>query len=443
MTRHRSMINSDASDKLQEWLAGDYSPRNLANLKESINTGDTVYIETLFRAMFDAWPRLKKNAGELAGAVRRLSWSVAPWSERGAQPTPEDQEMADLVDRALWRTGTCCQDEWAQSTSDLISSITYAPLRGLTVHEIIWEAAGGEILPRHYKPLLPSYYGWETLVGEPDKLLLYPNGLYSDRRGEKFPSCKFLISMDKSTIDHPIFNATLRSLVIWFGAAVWGPRWLMQYAETFGVPLRHGKYTDPGDKTELEKVLKNSAKSSWLVTKDKATIEVLDRARSGETMPQYTLIQEADKQCDLLLLGQTLTSDTGKGGGGSYALGEVHEGVRKERIIGVADFVRDVLQTQLVPAILKLNYGYVPDRLPQIVCSIPGDKATKDRVDLMDGLINRLGVSLSKQYVYDELGLPVPGADDEIFAPAITGTQRANAYPDDIAAAVAERGGKP
>lgn len=36
MTRHRSMINSDASDKLQEWLAGDYSPRNLSNLKESI-----------------------------------------------------------------------------------------------------------------------------------------------------------------------------------------------------------------------------------------------------------------------------------------------------------------------------------------------------------------------------------------------------------------------
>src|SRR6266705_1406881 len=52
--------------------------------------------------------------------------------------------------------------------------------------------------------------------------------------------------------------------------------------------------------------------------------------KSGADTPQGDLLDRADKQCDLLVLGQTLTTDTGHmgHGGGSHALGKVHADVR-------------------------------------------------------------------------------------------------------------------
>ncbi|MEZ0258535.1 MAG: DUF935 family protein, partial [Chthoniobacter sp.] len=62
---------------------------------------------------------------------------------------------------------------------------------------------------------------------------------------------------------------------------------------------------------------------------------------------------------DLLVLGQTLTTDTGGmgAGGGSHALGQVHADVRSGIIDAAAKFTAGILEQQLIPAILRLNYG--------------------------------------------------------------------------------------
>ena len=68
------------------------------------------------------------------------------------------------------------------------------------------------------------------------------------------------------------------------------------------------------------------------------------------------MLDRAEKQMDLLILGQTLTSDVSKHGG-SRALGEVHADVRAEVIQAAANFAAGVLNAQLVRSILLLNYG--------------------------------------------------------------------------------------
>ncbi len=72
-----------------------------------------------------------------------------------------------------------------------------------------------------------------------------------------------------------------------------------------------------------------------------------------------TCSTERDKQCDLLVLGQTLTTDTGNmgHGGGSHALGRVHADVRSSIIDAAAQFAAGVIEQQLIPSILRLNYG--------------------------------------------------------------------------------------
>ena len=48
----------------------------------------------------------------------------------------------------------------------------------------------------------------------------------------------------------------------------------------------------------------------------------MDGIKGGESLPQVALMNESDKACDILMLGQTLTTDVGSSG--SRALGDVH-----------------------------------------------------------------------------------------------------------------------
>ena len=63
------------------------------------------------------------------------------------------------------------------------------------------------------------------------------------------------------------------------------------------------------------------------------------------------MLDRADKQCDLLVLGQTLTTDTGGmgAGGGSRALGQVHADVRAGIIDAAAKFAAGVIEQQIIP----------------------------------------------------------------------------------------------
>jgi phage gp29-like protein len=100
--------------------------------------------------------------------------------------------------------------------------------------------------------------------------------------------------------------------------------------------------------------------AGWAAFPAGTTLELkADGMRNGSDTPQGDILDRADKQCDLLVLGQTLTSDTGGGGkgGGSLALGKVHEGVKGQIIQAAANFAESVIENQLIPSILRLNYG--------------------------------------------------------------------------------------
>lgn len=95
------------------------------------------------------------------------------------------------------------------------------------------------------------------------------------------------------------------------------------------------------------------------------------------SIPQEVLINLANKACDRLILGQTLTSDTSKDGG-SYSLGKVHQGIRVEVIAHAAQYVANVRNAQLVPAIVALNYGHDAPT-PELQFTIPGSEGSMPR----------------------------------------------------------------
>jgi phage gp29-like protein len=102
------------------------------------------------------------------------------------------------------------------------------------------------------------------------------------------------------------------------------------------------------------------------------------------------------------------------GKSGSLALGEVHQGVRGEVIQAAAEFIETIINHQLIPSILALNYGDTEE--PPEVCLEPekleDQKANAER----DQILLNAGVELPKDWFYKRHNIPMPQAGEETIA---------------------------
>ena len=76
------------------------TPRVLKNDRESIQTGNMLDLERVFRSMKIEWPRLRGNLRKLREKVQALELTVSPWAEKGKKPTPTASRYAKL-----WQLG--------------------------------------------------------------------------------------------------------------------------------------------------------------------------------------------------------------------------------------------------------------------------------------------------------------------------------------------------
>lgn len=426
----QTLVSLFADRKFKHWPASELDPESLAALKESISSGQLDRQEQLFMAMLEKWPRLRKNLGEIADAVARMEWTVMPWTEKGQKPTPEAEEMAELVESAFWRSEPT-PDTIEQGADDLIKSLTYMLTCGNTVHQIKW-AADEIVYPRCFEPLSAQFYAWEYNYGKPDRLILFRNGIDMDLEGEEFPPDKFLIGLNKADIFHPIFGAKLRCLVGWFGAACYGLPWLMTFCELFGIPFRIAHTRGEKAKAEAAQMLQDLGSGGWAVATENFKFELHDAVKGANGLPQADLIKLADEQCDNLILGQTLTSS--KGEGGAYALGKVHDGIRKEVIEDVGQAVANVLNAQLVPAIIRLNYGRVSSRLPKFVPSIRGIDA--DALETVSKAAEVMDVG--EEFARSIVKIPKPRPGESVLRKTSSIGAGPGQYGDAVEAAAAE-----
>ncbi len=178
-----------------------------------------------------------------------------------------------------------------------------------------------------------------------------------------FPADRFLVAKCKTKSGSVLGGALLRPLVWWWCAANFSADWLLNFAQVFGLPLRWANYDATAPQETVDRIcamLQNMGNASWGAFPNGTTLEVkAEGQKSGADTPQGDMLDRADKQCDLLVLGQTLTTDTGGmgHGGGSHALGRVHADVRASIIDAAAKFAAGVIEQQLIPSILRLNYG--------------------------------------------------------------------------------------
>lgn len=436
----QTIIRPDARSRWMGSTARQFTPERIETVLRSVANGNLVGQWELFDLMEDTWPRLSKNLNELKRAVKSYDRNFEPWAEEEEAATSDAENRAKLASRAMW-TMRPRSDENANGFDDTIYDILDAWGKGIAVLEVDYEVRdGGKFgpitAPRCTRWIHPRYYGFpanedwlglnvqeinqsrtgvSTVSGsQPSSLNLSPvaDGIYA-----RFPENKFLICVCKAKSGHPSVSALLRPLAFWWAASNFTQEWFLNFAQIFGLPIRWATYDPnrPGLLEMVSEMLEDMGSQAWAAFPAGTTLELKEPAKGAGDNPQVSLLDRADKQCDILILGQTLTTDTPASGGGTRAQGEVHKVVRDDIVEAAADFVSNVVNQQIIPAIIQLNFGD-QQMLPEL-CLEPETREDKKAVAETLQVATQIGVKIPAAYAHKRLDIPLPSEGEAVLEP--------------------------
>jgi phage gp29-like protein len=415
------MIDVEVKDRLLTEMKRRLFPADVEGILYSALTGDLYWQDQLFQLMIDTWPRLQTNLNKLKRAVSKLSFTVDACKVDQSEPTASAIEKANVVRRALFNMSSNSafqQHDFKETIEDVVEAIP----TGCVVTEVYWETRDGEICPRCTRRIPTRYYRYPYVIDATDRLMLNPSGTLGGTDLYDFPPYKFLVCIKQVSVAHPVFSAMMRCLAAWWVASRFGLEWFMNYSQIFGVPFRKATYTT-GDNLvyqRLVQMMKQAGSASWGVFPEGTEVEILAAPGASGHMPQERLLEAADKACDILLLGQTLTTEVGTSG--SRALGGVHKEVLDEIIQSAALWTCRIINTQLIPGIVRYNFGNTdPLELPVL------DPVIKTPIDLLQTAqafqilfgrgAGQMGIPVKKEEIYDRLEFSIPDDEAEVLEP--------------------------
>lgn len=404
-----------AASRIQDYSLTDITPTQINQILREVRNGRLEFVGRLYRMMLDTWPRFRQNINKACRSVSRLELEVKPGLVEGQEePTPRAKEIYETIERAL---ESCAPRPayWELGTTEMLDALMECEAKGPVAIEIIWQIENNIWSPRCYIPVPDRALSYPTDTNQEERLMFAKKGAAFDNL-QDFPPDKFLIGVRSQGGVHPIFSGAMRPLVKYWMAAVFGMGWYLQYVQLYGIPWRTIETDGSNEAMEkAETMLSDIGAQGWAVTgKGGGTLTIHDSVGgNGDNLPQAAIIELANRTCDLIFLGQTLTTDNT--GTGSRALGEVHaetlSDIEKER----AKWLADTLNAQLIPAIVRKNYGPLPaEEMPYICIEFPeveDEKKTAERIKIL----TEIGIPMPKKWVYEVLKVPEPKDDEELF----------------------------
>lgn len=412
------------------WLMpglGAITPQYVEAVLRGALAGNHVQQWELFDLMLDTWPELAACAQELEDGVMERDVIFEPWSDEDEEPTPTAQERCRLVSAALRRM----QPDAAADENDLegtLRDILDGWFRGVAALEVDWQMAasgalGQFIAPRATWWVHPVCFAWDgngrlglrVDAGAQMRNLAGGLALGPPAVVGAMPQHKFLIGIHKAKSGSALGGALLRPLAWWWCAANFSADWLLNLAQVFGLPFRWANYEPHAPQATVDAIcnmLQNMGSAGWAAFPAGTTLELKEGGRQGsDHSPQGELLDRADRYARLVILGQTMSGSQDASKGGGKAFGAVEADVKARRIAAAAKYVCGVINSQLIPSILMLNYGDA-DEAPRmrLLDEAEGglEEAQRDRV------LAESGLEIPKSYLRKKYGLPAPRDGEEV-----------------------------
>jgi phage gp29-like protein len=402
----------------------------------SASQGNFYSAYSLFSVMEDTWVRLRKNLHEIRESASRVKYLVQPFAIEGEEPTETAIEKAHLFAHALksFSPDPATDEKGLEGT---VYDLCSAMVAGITVQEILWKDPS-ETDTGMWEPRATAFVFTPRIGFTQDRKIgvvqaLATNDYWQTTSAQDLDPNKYLVAQYQTRSGPVTTYGLLRPLAWWWGAMMYGKDWLMKYAQIFGQPIRWCSYppgTSPDTIVKIETLLAQMGSCAYAAMPDGVKIEFVKDSSSTQTNPQIILQDMGDKYADLMILGQTLTSDVADSG--SRALGQVHENTKQERVMGLAAWCAAGPLDQLARAWCRINYGDEKE-VPVVMADTsrpedPVQMAQRDQI-----LLSIPGFVVPRQWMHNRHGVPVPKEGDEIIEgqqPAPVGFQKPEVTPE-------------
>lgn len=416
--------------------------------------GNHVQAWELFDLMQDSWPELAAVCNELVEGVLRKKAVFDPYCDEGEKPTPDATLRQKLVSAAMRRM----RPDAASDENDFrgtIKDILAGWFQGQVVLEIGYQRVnvcgiGSVIGPKSTYWVHPVCYAWDMsgrlgLRVELNALRENSEQAQASRGAmttpwnyvtaqpmpsqiSPFPDCKFLIGICKGKSGTALGGARLRALAWWWCAANFSADWLLNLAQIFGLPFRWASYDPNAPQATIDAVcnmLQNMGSAGWAAFPAGTTLEMKEAGKTGDSSPQGNLLDRADRYARSLILGQTLTGANTSAKGGGLAFGETEAGVKSDRIDAAAEYAAGVINTQLIPFILRLNFGD-DECAPALRFLQDGEGTVSDAQ--RDQILAAAGLKIGANFLRRKYNIPAVEEGEETIggAPASATTPQLN-----------------
>lgn len=330
--------------------------------------------------------------------TRKLACASLPLVVEAASDAAGDQKAADLVREALG------QEEFEDVLTDVLDGLG----KGFSVCEIGWETSGKAWMPAEIHWRDPRWFTFDLEDGRTVRLK-EPSG------PQPLPPYKFIIHQPKLKSGIPIRGGLARASAWAYLFANYALKDWVAFCEVFGQPIRLGKYPAGASDEQID-ILKRAVygigSDAAAVVPDGMMIEFVKAEVSGNSDLYGSLLRYLDSRVTLAVLGQTLTSGQTEGGGGSLALGKVHNEVRKDLMRSDARQLMATIKRDLVRPLVDLNLG-PQAQYPKIRLQIDEPEDIQALSEALERLVP-LGLEVEQSVVRDKLGLPDPGEGKEV-----------------------------
>lgn len=384
LTGVRSVISDHPSRGL--------TPQRLTAILVEAEEGDATRYLELAEDMEERDLNYLAQLGTRKRAIAQLQITV-----EAASDSADDVANADLI-----REMVLGRDDLEEVLIDILDAIG----KGYSVCEILWELSAREWRPRDIIWRDPRWFAFDRADGTTLRLregaVLLP-----------LTPFKYLAHVHKAKSGLPIRGGLARAAGWAYLFKNYAVKDWVSFAEVFGQPYRVGKYHPSATATDKSKLLQAVASigsDAAAIIPEGMAIEFIEAARSGSVDLYEKLANFLDSQLTKAILGQTLTSDVGSGGG-SRALGEVHDKVRRDIMRSDARQLGSTLNSQLVRPLVDLNRGRPQRQYPRILIGLPDELTTVQKVEALTKLIPLGGVSVEASVIRDQLGYPEPAKD--------------------------------
>jgi phage gp29-like protein len=202
-------------------------------------------------------------------------------------------------------------------------------------------------------------------------------------------------------------SALFRVLAWTYAYKAYNVRDMQRFLETYGLPLRLGKYPaglDARERDALLRAVRGIGHDGAGVIPATMQIEFVQAMKSGSVTDFLSAIEYWERKQSVAILGGTLTSQA-DGKTSTNALGAIHDKIRREIMLHDVDQIAPTVNAQLVRPIALINGMFPEGRMPAFAYQTE-ETVDQDKMAAVLEKAVRVGMEIDVGWAHKAMQIP-------------------------------------